>query len=82
MADLLGKALEPFVFYRGCYLLALDGTGYFSSQKIHCDSCLEKVNKKTGEVIWKGASANADNRPQSKSDAAPHYGLSGSRDES
>jgi hypothetical protein len=34
-----GKALEPFEFYAGCYLLALDGTGYFSSQKIHCDSC-------------------------------------------
>ncbi len=26
-----GKALEPFVFYQGCYLLSLDGTGYFSS---------------------------------------------------
>lgn len=47
-----GKALEPFVFYEGCYLLCLDGTGYFSSQKIHCQSCLEKVNKKTGEVTY------------------------------
>ena len=47
-----GKALEPFVFYQGCYLLSLDGTGYFSSQAIHCDSCLEKVNKKTGEVTY------------------------------
>ena len=47
-----GKALEPFLFYEGCYLLCLDGTGYFSSQKIHCDSCLEKVNKKTGEVTY------------------------------
>ena len=26
-----GKALEPFVFHQGCYLLSLDGTGYFSS---------------------------------------------------
>src|SRR5208283_1344991 len=26
-----GKVLESFVFYRGCYLLSLDGTGYFSS---------------------------------------------------
>lgn len=47
-----GKALEPFVFYQGCYLLSLDGTGYFSSQAVHCDSCLEKVNKKTGEVTY------------------------------
>src|SRR3974377_37579 len=47
-----GKALEPFVFYQGCYLLSLDGTGYFSSSSIHCDSCLEKVNKQTGEITY------------------------------
>ena len=47
-----GKALEPFVFYEGAYLLALDGTGYFSSPTIHCESCLEKVNSKTGEVSY------------------------------
>lgn len=47
-----GKALEPFVFHQGCYLLALDGTGYFSSQAIHCPSCLQKVNSKTGEVTY------------------------------
>ncbi len=47
-----GKALEPYVFHDGCYLLALDGTGYFSSNKVHCDSCLEKKNKQTGEVTY------------------------------
>jgi len=47
-----GKALESFVFYKGCYLLLLDGTGYFSSQHIHCDSCLQKKNKQTGEVTY------------------------------
>lgn len=47
-----GKALEPLVFHEGCYLLALDGTGYFSSPTIHCDSCLEKVNSRTGEVTY------------------------------
>src|SRR6266849_8132359 len=31
-----GKALEDLVFFKGCYLLALDGTGYFSSKTIHC----------------------------------------------
>jgi DDE family transposase len=36
-----GKALEEMVFVEGHYLLALDGTGYFSSQQIHCASCLE-----------------------------------------
>jgi hypothetical protein len=37
-----GKALEPFVYLQGCYLLSLDGTGYFSSQKVHCPSCMRK----------------------------------------
>jgi hypothetical protein len=36
-----GKALEEMVFVEGHYLLALDGTGYFSSKQIHCASCLE-----------------------------------------
>lgn len=47
-----GKALEKMVFMEGCYLLSLDGTGYFSSQKVRCNSCLERVNKKTGEVTY------------------------------
>jgi hypothetical protein len=37
-----GKALEPFEFYAGAYLLSLDGTGYLSSPTIHCDSCQVK----------------------------------------
>ena len=40
-----GKALEPFEFYNGCYLLSLDGTGYFSSQQIHCASCQVKEHR-------------------------------------
>ena len=47
-----GKALKSFLFDQGCYLLLLDGTGCFSSQKIHCSSCMEKVNKQTGEVTY------------------------------
>jgi len=46
-----GKALEPFAFYNGCYLLALDGTGYFSSQQIHCPSCQVKEHK-NGTVTY------------------------------
>src|SRR6266581_5632568 len=38
-----GKALEAMTFLDGHYLLALDGTGYFSSKTIHCASCLQKV---------------------------------------
>jgi Transposase DDE domain len=40
-----GKVLEEMVFVDGHYLLALEGTGYFSSQEIHCESCLEKHHK-------------------------------------
>jgi Transposase DDE domain len=40
-----GKVLEEMVFLDGYYLLALDGTGYFSSSTIHCASCLHKVHR-------------------------------------
>jgi len=40
-----GKALEPMAFLDGHYLLALDGTEYFSSQTIHCASCLQRSHR-------------------------------------
>ena len=40
-----GKALEAMIFFQGCYLLALDGTGYFSSKTIPCSSCLETQHR-------------------------------------
>ena len=46
-----GKALEPMAFLDGHYLLALDGTGYFSSQTIHCASCLQKVHR-NGSITY------------------------------
>lgn len=46
-----GKALEPFVFFQGRYLLALDGTTYFSSEKVHCPSCLEKKSR-NGKITY------------------------------
>ena len=36
-----GKALEERVFVAGHSLVALDGTGSFSSPEMHCASCLE-----------------------------------------
>ena len=47
-----GKVLEPMVFMNNCYLLSIDGTGYFSSNKIHCDSCCTKINSKTGVITY------------------------------
>jgi hypothetical protein len=46
-----GKALEEMVFLDGHYLLALDGTGYFSSQTIHCASCLQRVHR-SGSITY------------------------------
>ena len=46
-----GKVLEQFVCLENCYLLSLDGTGYFSSKKVHCPSCLRRVSG-SGEVTW------------------------------
>ena len=47
-----GKVLEKMVFMNGYYLLSLDGSGYFCSKQVHCASCLEKKNSKTGEVSY------------------------------
>jgi len=46
-----GKALEPMTFLDGHYLLALDGTEYFSSKTIHCASCLHKVHR-NGSITY------------------------------
>jgi hypothetical protein len=61
-----GKALEELVFVEGHYLLALDGTGYFSSQQIHCASCLE-THHRNGTVtyrhqMWGAALVHPDQR--------------------
>src|SRR5271154_5556699 len=39
------KVLEDYVYLESCYLVALDGTGYFSSKKIHCKSCMVKNHR-------------------------------------
>jgi hypothetical protein len=46
-----GKALEAMTFLEGHYLVALDGTGYFSSKTIHCASCLHQVHR-NGAVTY------------------------------
>src|SRR5215470_10627907 len=46
-----GKALEAMTFLDGHYLLALDGTEYFSSKTIHCASCLHRVHR-NGSVTY------------------------------
>lgn len=46
-----GKVLEEMVFL-GAYLLSIDGTTYFTSNKIHCSSCLERKHQKSGEITY------------------------------
>ena len=46
-----GRALEEMIFVEGHYLLALDGTGSFSSQEMHCNACLEKHHR-NGTVTY------------------------------
>jgi hypothetical protein len=37
--------LKLFEFYKGRYLMPLDGTGYFYSEEIHCENCCEKHHR-------------------------------------
>lgn len=46
-----GKELEKFKYINDAYLLALDGTQYFSSENIGCDHCLTK-KLKSGNILF------------------------------
>ena len=46
-----GKALEAMTCLGGHYLVALDGTGYFSSKAIHCASCRQKHHR-NGSITY------------------------------
>lgn len=46
------KVLRRLCFMGHYYLVSVDGTGYFSSKKVHCDQCLERTNSRTGEITY------------------------------
>ena len=46
-----GKGLEGMSYLEGHYLLSIDGTGYFSSKKVHCQHCCEKHHR-NGEITY------------------------------
>ncbi len=46
-----GKALESYRYLNGHYILALDGTGQFSSEKVHCNSCCSKKHR-NGKISY------------------------------
>jgi hypothetical protein len=39
------KQLERYQFYNDYYLLTLDGSQYFNSERVHCDRCLSSTKK-------------------------------------
>ena len=47
-----GKALESFRYLNGRYIVSVDGTGQYTSKKVHCNNCCEKKHKKSGEVTY------------------------------
>jgi hypothetical protein len=46
-----GGTLQPYQQWNGHLLVALDGTEYFKSQKIHCECCSSRTHK-TGRVSY------------------------------
>jgi len=46
-----GKGLESYQYLGDHYLLSVDGTGLFSSNTVHCDSCCTKKNR-AGEITY------------------------------
>ena len=46
-----GKALEPYRYLDGHYIVSIDGTGQYSSKKVHCKNCCEKKHR-SGEITY------------------------------
>ena len=45
------QVLGQMVFMNKYYLLSLDGSGYYGSNKVHCASCLQKQHR-NGEITY------------------------------
>ncbi len=45
------KLLGPYAFFEGHYLVPLDASGHFSSNKVHCKKCLTK-NHRDGRITY------------------------------
>lgn len=46
-----GKMLERYQYLGKYYLISIDGTGQYSSNKVHCKNCCEK-NHRNGEITY------------------------------
>lgn len=47
-----GKALEPFRYLGGRYIISMDGTGQYSSKKVNCKNCCEKHHKDGSKTYY------------------------------
>lgn len=47
-----GNIVNDFKFLDQYYLVSVDGTGYFSSSKIHCEHCCVKESKTSGTTYY------------------------------
>jgi hypothetical protein len=65
-----GKALEEMVCVEGHDLLALDGTGYFSSHQLHCVSCGEQ-QQRNGTVTYAHQMLGASRIPPDQREVLP-----------
>lgn len=61
-----GNILDGFKFLYGYYLLSIDGTGFFSSSKIHCISCCEKNHKDGSKTYYHQMFCGAIVHPKQK----------------
>ena len=47
-----GKILQQYQYLDGKVLISIDGTQYFTSKTVHCDCCMTKVSKKSGDTTY------------------------------
>ena len=45
-----GKVLASFQYLGGHHIISIDGTGQYSSTKVHCQHCCEKKSTQTGTI--------------------------------
>ena len=55
-----GKVLESFKYLNEAYLMPMDGTGFFSSNKVKCDNCCKKNTKKCHVKVADSFSENSN----------------------
>lgn len=61
-----GKVLEQYTFWNGHYLLSIDGTGQYSSNKVRCENCCVKHRGEKNESYYHHALAGVIVHPEMK----------------